>query len=74
MTGKNSGGQENILGAFPKERIKFCLFSLHLYLEQLETGKNNGGQVDFFATFPRESQNFSKISIPVIIWESGFPV
>ncbi len=27
-TGKNSGGQVKILGTFPKERLKFCLFSL----------------------------------------------
>ncbi len=29
-TGKNSGGQVNILGTFPKERLNFCLFSLAL--------------------------------------------
>ena len=27
-TGKNSGGQVNILGTFPKERLKCCLFLL----------------------------------------------
>ncbi len=64
-TDKNSGGQVNILGTFPKERVKFCLFSLVLILAQLGTGKNNGGQVDFFDTFPRERLNFSVISIPV---------
>ena len=25
-TGKNCGGQVNIFGTFPKERLRFCLF------------------------------------------------
>ncbi len=65
-TGKNSGGHLNILGIFPKERLKELSF-IHefLYLAQSRTGKNNGGQVDFFDTFSQERQNFSVISIPV---------
>ncbi len=65
-TGNNSGGQGNILGTFPRERLNYCLFPLVLinYLTQLLTGKNHDGQVDFFYILFRGRQNFPVISTP----------
>ncbi len=67
-TDKNYGGQVNILGTFPKKRLKFCLFPLVVNLTQLRTGKNNDNFSKIMITFPHERQKFSVISIPVLMW------
>ncbi len=38
-TGINSGGQVNILGTFPKGRLKDCLFALVLICDTVADGK-----------------------------------
>ena len=60
-TGKNRAGQVEILGTFPKERLKLWIL-LSVYLSR--TGKNSARQVDFFDTFPKERLNSFVISTP----------
>ncbi len=65
-TGKNSGGQVNILGTFSKEMLEFSPFPL-LYICGTVGEKQKfvtGRQTDLFDTFPEKRQNFPVISTP----------
>ncbi len=65
-TDKNSGGQVNILGTFPKEMLTLRRNAniLPYIWPSRGQAKNNGRQVDFLDTFPQKKQDFSMISIP----------
>ncbi len=49
-TGKNGGGQVNILVTFPMEKVKFAQLNYFIYEAQSGKCKSHGGQVGLFDT------------------------
>ena len=67
-TGKNCGGQVDILVTFPTERLKYCLFPLVLISDTVMDRQRCWWTGRFFYTFPKERQTFSVVSIPEL-WQ-----